>query len=71
MSSFVGLGVAIRKGGLVDSMRVSERKSLRIAGTMNPVGFLDSTCIAAARLNDLTELLPSECQDRSVLDQVP
>ena len=60
-SSFVWLGVAIREAGLVDSTRVSERKSLRIAERMNPVSFLDSTRIAAVGLNHPTELLLSEC----------
>ena len=44
-SSFVWLGVAIREAGLVDSMRVTEGS--RIAGRLNLVGFLDSTCITA------------------------
>ena len=55
-SSFVGLGIAIKKVGLVDLMRVSERKNSRIAGRMNPVGFLDSTRITAAGLNNIVEL---------------
>ena len=36
-------------------MRVSKRKSLRIAGRMNPVSFLNLTCIAAAGLNHPVE----------------
>ena len=52
-SNFVWLGVAIKEAGLVDSMRVTE--GLRIVRKINPVGFLDSTCIAAAELNHLVK----------------
>ena len=55
--------MGIRKVGLVDSMRVSEKKSLRIARRMNPVGFLDSTRVAIAGLNHPTELCKTICLD--------
>ena len=49
MSSFVGLGVAIRKAGLVGSMSTAEK--------VNLVDFLDSTRIAAIGLNHLMDHL--------------
>ena len=57
--------------GLCIAEKIGLVNSMSIVGKMNPVGFLDSTRVAAAGLNHPTELLPSKCQDHSVLDQVP
>ena len=51
--------------GLRIARRIGLVNSMSIVGRMNPVGFLDSMRVAAARLNHHTQLLPTEC--RSIL----
>ena len=68
-SSFVWLSIALKGASLINSMRVTKKKSLHIsngtdflnlmplAGKMNPVDFLDLMHIAAIGLNYLIDHL--------------
>ena len=68
-SSFIELSITIKKVSLLGSIRGLEKKnlyitrrtsfvnSMSIVKKMNPVGFLDSTCITAIGLNHLINYL--------------